>query len=60
MFFYEHPGFLPGGWAGLNELELVDIGLVRGYHFNNSRESREAAAPQVEDGEPTLCRERKG
>jgi hypothetical protein len=32
---------LRGGWPGLNDLEFVDMGPVRGYHFSNSRESRE-------------------
>jgi hypothetical protein len=37
-----------GGWPGLNGLEFVDMGSVRGYHFGNSRESRERRrVPQV-------------
>jgi putative transposase len=32
----------------LNDLEFVDMGSVRGYHFSNSRESRETRrVPQV-------------
>jgi hypothetical protein len=37
-----------GGWPGLDDLEFVDIGLARGYHCGNSRESRERwRVPQV-------------
>src|ERR1700676_1015491 len=38
----EWPGLCAvGGWPGLNAFDIVDMEPVRGYHFSNSRESRE-------------------
>lgn len=38
--------YMHGGWPGLHGLEFVDMGPVRGYHFSNSRESRESEGAQ--------------